>query len=125
MMKELFGVMHIRDDEEEVPNAKRMHIVEEEVSLLQPVAVAVPPEKEEVLVPQGPFVTPEEEESQLPLSRSCRAPYRGPTIGRGGPSSPPLIPVPALVSSSPFFFLKNVGDSSSPIFLINVVDLYD
>jgi hypothetical protein len=74
MMKELFGVMHIRDDEEEVPNAKRMHVVEEEVSLLQPVAVAVPPEKEEVLVPQGPFVTPEEEESQLPLSRSCRAP---------------------------------------------------
>jgi hypothetical protein len=27
-------VTHIRDDEEDVPNAKRMHVVEEEVSLL-------------------------------------------------------------------------------------------
>jgi hypothetical protein len=26
-------VMHVRDDEEEVPNPKRMHVVEEEVSL--------------------------------------------------------------------------------------------
>jgi hypothetical protein len=32
-VKELFGVMHARDDEEEVPNMKRMHIGEEEVSL--------------------------------------------------------------------------------------------
>jgi hypothetical protein len=32
-MKELFGVTHIRDNEEEVPNMKHMHIVEEEVSL--------------------------------------------------------------------------------------------
>jgi hypothetical protein len=32
-MKELFGIAHVRDDEEEVPNAKCMHIVEEEVSL--------------------------------------------------------------------------------------------
>jgi hypothetical protein len=32
-MKELFDVTHIRDDEEEVPNMKRMRVVEEEVSL--------------------------------------------------------------------------------------------
>jgi hypothetical protein len=34
MMKELFGIAHVRDDEEEVPNAKRMHVVEEEVPVL-------------------------------------------------------------------------------------------
>jgi hypothetical protein len=33
MMKELFGVVHVRDDEEEVPNVKHMRIVEEEVLL--------------------------------------------------------------------------------------------
>jgi hypothetical protein len=27
MIKELFGVAHIRDNEDEVPNAKCMHIV--------------------------------------------------------------------------------------------------
>jgi hypothetical protein len=43
-------------DEEEVPNTKRIHVVEEEVSLLQPKAIAVPPKGEEVLVPQGPTV---------------------------------------------------------------------
>jgi hypothetical protein len=31
--KELFGIAHVRDDEEEVPNMKCMRIVEEEVSL--------------------------------------------------------------------------------------------
>jgi hypothetical protein len=41
MMKELFGIVHIRDDEEEVPNAKRMRIVEEVVSLSQLVTAAV------------------------------------------------------------------------------------
>jgi hypothetical protein len=59
MMKELFGVVHVRDDEEEVPNVKRMRIVEEEVSLSKPVTAAVrpaspvvvPPEEEEVPVP--------------------------------------------------------------------------
>jgi hypothetical protein len=33
MMKELFGIAHIRDDEEEVPNMKHLHIGEEDVSL--------------------------------------------------------------------------------------------
>jgi hypothetical protein len=33
MMKELFGIAHVRDAEEEVPNAKCMRIIEEEVSL--------------------------------------------------------------------------------------------
>jgi hypothetical protein len=47
-MKELFGVMHVQ--EEEVPNVKRMHVGEEEVSLSQPITAAVPPEEEEVPV---------------------------------------------------------------------------
>jgi hypothetical protein len=42
-VKELFGIMHVRDDEEEVPNVKCMRIGEEEVSLSQPITVAVPP----------------------------------------------------------------------------------
>jgi hypothetical protein len=46
---------HVRDDEEEVPNVKRMHIVEE-VSLLQPVTTAVPLEEEQVPVPHGPAI---------------------------------------------------------------------
>jgi hypothetical protein len=50
-MKELIGVAHVRDDEEEVPNVKRMHIGEEEVSLLQPIIVAVSPEEEDAQVP--------------------------------------------------------------------------
>jgi hypothetical protein len=32
-MKEVFGIAHIRDDEEAVPNTKRMHVGEEQVSL--------------------------------------------------------------------------------------------
>jgi hypothetical protein len=51
-MKELFGIAHIRDDEEEIPNVKCMCIGEEEVSLSQPINVAVPlvtvPPEEEV-----------------------------------------------------------------------------
>jgi hypothetical protein len=39
---------HVRDDEEEVPNAKHMHIVEEEISLSQPITVAVLLEEEEI-----------------------------------------------------------------------------
>jgi hypothetical protein len=42
--------MHIRDDEE-VPNLKRMRVVEEEVSLSQPISVVVPQEEEDVPVP--------------------------------------------------------------------------
>jgi hypothetical protein len=44
-MKELFGIAHIRDDEEEVPNMKCMHIVEEEVPVSQGPFVAVPPKR--------------------------------------------------------------------------------
>jgi hypothetical protein len=66
MMKELFGIAHIRDDEEEVPNVKHMRIVEGEVSLSQPVTVAVLPEEEEVSVLQGPSVAPKEEEFPAP-----------------------------------------------------------
>jgi hypothetical protein len=55
--------MHVRDDEEEIPNAKCMHIGEEKVSLSQPITIAVPPEQEEVPVPHGPAVAvPSEEE---------------------------------------------------------------
>jgi hypothetical protein len=54
-------------NEEEVPNTKRMHIVEE-VSLSQLEAAMVPQKEEEVLVPQGPCITilPEEEEFPAP-----------------------------------------------------------
>jgi hypothetical protein len=50
MMKELFGITHVRDDEEEVSNTMCMH-VGEEVSLLQPITTTVPPEEEDVIVP--------------------------------------------------------------------------
>jgi hypothetical protein len=52
-MKELFGITHVRDDEEKVPNMKHIHVGEEEVSLLQLVTAAVLPEEEEVPVLQG------------------------------------------------------------------------
>jgi hypothetical protein len=32
-IKEQFGIVHVRHDEEEVPNVKHMRVVEEEVSL--------------------------------------------------------------------------------------------
>jgi hypothetical protein len=41
-MKELFGIAHIRDDEDEVPNMKCMRVVED-VLLSQPITTAVPP----------------------------------------------------------------------------------
>jgi hypothetical protein len=44
-MKELFGAAHIRDDEEEVPNTKCMHVVEEEVPVPQGPSIAIPPEE--------------------------------------------------------------------------------
>jgi hypothetical protein len=64
-MKELFGIMHVQ--EEEVPNAKRMHVGEEEVSLSQPITAAIPPEEEEVLPEEEEDeVLPEEEEVPVP-----------------------------------------------------------
>jgi hypothetical protein len=60
-------------DEEEVPNVKRMCVVEDDVSRSQPKTVVVPPEEEEVPVPQGPSVAvpPEKRRSQQPpLSQS-------------------------------------------------------
>jgi hypothetical protein len=65
--------------------------------------VMVPLEEE---VPQGPTIAvpPEEEEVLAPL-------VAVPPEGRGC-----LVPVSPLVSFSPFFFLKNTGDSSSPFF---------
>jgi hypothetical protein len=143
-MKELFGVAHIRDDEQ------HMSIREEEVLLSQPITIAVMPKEEKVPIPHGLAVTisPQEEDVPVPLQgplswyhqrkKSHRAPpYSGPTEGRGGPSpvGPPIAvppdgrkylvtvddngsnyegPVQPLVSSSPFFFLKNTGDSSHP-----------
>jgi hypothetical protein len=41
-MKELFGIAHVRDDEEEVPNVKRMRVVEEEVPVPQGSSIVVP-----------------------------------------------------------------------------------
>jgi hypothetical protein len=80
--------MDVMYDEEEVPNVMRMRIVEEEVSLSQPITAAVPQEKEEV--------------STAPLVMVLRD-----VMGC-------LVHIPAMVSSSPFFFPKNVGDSSRP-----------
>jgi hypothetical protein len=50
MMKELFAVAHVRDDEEEIPNVKRMRIVEEEVLVPQGPSVTVPPKGRGCLV---------------------------------------------------------------------------
>jgi hypothetical protein len=112
VMKELFGITHI--GEEEVPNVKRMRIGGEEVSLSQPVTAAVPPEEEEVPVPLGPAVVVLSDEEDIPVSlqaplswshqrkKSCRAPlslsywrkrrfqshrppYRSPTERKGMP----------------------------------------
>jgi hypothetical protein len=124
MMKELFGITHIRDNEEEVPNAKHMRIVEEEVSLSQPITVVVPQEEEvpleeeeylapTVVVLQAPppvAVPPEEEE--VPSAPLVAVPPEG----RGC-----LVPVPTLVSFSPFF--SKMQEILLAIFLINVVDL--
>jgi hypothetical protein len=79
-MKELFGVPYVRDNEEEVPNMKHMHVVEEEVP-----------------VPQGPSIP------VLPKGRGCLVAVND------------NVPVPPLVSSSPFL-LKNAGDFSRPFF---------
>jgi hypothetical protein len=68
MMKELFGITHVRDNEEEDPNVKHMHVGEEEVSLSQLVTTTVPPEEEEVPVSQGlQRLPPEEEDVPVPL----------------------------------------------------------
>jgi hypothetical protein len=83
MMKELFGVTHV--GEEEVPNVKHMRIREEEVSSSLPVTIMVPPEEEEVPVSQGPAdvvppreeVPPEEEEVPAP---PVAVPPQGSTI---------------------------------------------
>jgi hypothetical protein len=84
-MKELFGIVHVKDNEEEVPNAMCMCVGEEEVSLSQPVIAAVPPEEEEVKVKQGLYRLLLDEENipillECPLSqsrqrkKSCKAP---------------------------------------------------
>jgi hypothetical protein len=86
-MKEIFGVTYVRDNEEEVPNMKHMHVVEEEVP-----------------VPQGPSVP------VLPKGRGCLVAVND------------NVPVPPLVSSSPFFSQK-CRRFFSPFFLINAVDL--
>jgi hypothetical protein len=50
-MKELFGIAHVRDDEEEVPNAKHMHVVEEDVPVPAAPLVTVLPKGRGCLVP--------------------------------------------------------------------------
>jgi hypothetical protein len=82
MMKEQFGIVHIRDDEEEVPNAKRMCIVEEEVP-----------------VPPGPSVV-------VPLKgRGCLL------------AVDDNVPIPPLVSSSPFFFSSKMKEILLALFI--------
>jgi hypothetical protein len=81
MMKELFSIAQVRDDEEEVPNTKCMCIVEEEVPVSQGPSIVVP------LKGRGCHVTVDDN-----------------------------VPVPPLVNSLPFRFLKNARDSSCLFF---------
>jgi hypothetical protein len=101
--------MYVRDNEEEVPNAKHMCVGEEEVSLLQPITIVVPSEEEEVQVPQGPTVVvpPKEEEVPTPLSQSRQKEWD---------SFSRLMTMAPMMKAlyRPSFFLKNTGDSSSP-----------
>jgi hypothetical protein len=61
-------------DEEEVLNARCIHVVEEVISLSQPDTAAVPPEEEEVPVPQGPSVVISPEEEVTPKEEEFPAP---------------------------------------------------
>jgi hypothetical protein len=155
-MKELFGVTHIRDNEEEVPNAKHMRVAErrscchipsllqsrrastrlEEEFLLGP-PVTVPPEEDEVPILQGPSVAVPPKEEVLPEEEEFRTSAvtvpHGPSVvvlpeKEEVPAAPPplvvvpsegrgcLVPIPTMVVSWPFFFLKNAEDSSRPFF---------
>jgi hypothetical protein len=107
-------VTHVIYDEQEVPNMKRMHIVDEEVSLSQSESVAPPSEEEEVPAPQGPTVTVPLEEEDVPAAPLVVDPPEGRRC---------LVPVPALVISSPFFFSKKCRRFISPFFLIHAVYL--
>jgi hypothetical protein len=138
--------MHVRDDEEEFSLSQPVtasvllslhRLVLEEEFLLGP-PVAVPPEEVEVPVVQGPsvMVPPEEEEFLAPAVPVSQGPpvavspkeeevpaashVMVPPEGRGC-----LVPILALVSSSPLFFSQKRKRFFSPFFLINVVDLYD
>jgi hypothetical protein len=125
MIKELFGVAHIRDDEDEVPNAKRMRNVEEEVSLSQPVSAAVPlglhqflleeefpaappvvvlTEEEGLPVPQGTFVAVPSEEDVPPEEEEFQAPAVTMSL-----TSQTLIPC---IFSSQLFIAMLMGQSS-------------
>jgi hypothetical protein len=125
---------HVMYDVEKVPNARRMRIVEEEVSLSQSKTIAVPPEEEEVPVPQGLSITvsPEEEvppeEEEFPAPAVVVSPEEEEVLaallltdlpeGRGC-----LVPIPTMVSSSPFFFFSKMQEILLAFFLINMVDL--
>jgi hypothetical protein len=79
----------------------------------------VPPEEEEFLaptitVPQGPHVMVSPEEEEVPIAALVAVPPGG----RGC-----LVPVPALVSSSPIFFSSKTQEILLSLFLINMVDL--
>jgi hypothetical protein len=65
---------YVRDNEEEIPNTKRVRVGEEEVLLSQPITDGVPSEEVEVPVSQGPTVAVllEGEEALAPLSRFHR-----------------------------------------------------
>jgi hypothetical protein len=86
---------------------------EEEVSLSQPKTTAPSPEEEEVPVPQGTsVVVPLEEEVPPEEEEVLAAPLvMVPPEGRGC-----LVPVPAMVSSSPFFFSQKGRRFFSPFF---------
>jgi hypothetical protein len=68
MMKELFSIAQVRDDEEELPNTKCMCIVEEEVPVSQGPSIVVP------LKGRGCHVTVDDNVPALPLVNSL--PFR-------------------------------------------------
>jgi hypothetical protein len=104
-MKELFGVTHVRDDEEEVPIEKCMHGEEEEVSLSQPITATVPSEEEDVPVPQGlcPLPLGEEDVPVLLDHRPVAVPPEE-EVPQGSPVMVPLeeeeVPAPPPLSRS-------------------------
>jgi hypothetical protein len=84
---------------------------EEEVSIPESTSVVVPPKEEEF---SAPAVVVLSEEESVPVALLVMVPSKG----RGS-----LVPVPALVSSLPFFFSQKRIGFFTPFFLINVVDL--
>jgi hypothetical protein len=108
MMKELFGVTHVRDNEDEVPNAKPMCVGEEEVLLSQPVTAAVLSEEEEIPVLHGLAVTVPPKEEDVPVL------LQGPLVAVSPKEEVPPEEEDVLVPQAPLSWsCRNKGDALS------------